>query len=338
MLPHQFQELLEKNSRGECTPQEEQFINDWYNNIGNSEDLSFSEEAKAIIEEKLWSAIKPQPSPKGRWLSLPRVAAIISIPLLACVGFYVFRQSSTPFSAPDQSESLASKDASITHIFNESTAAREVILSDGSRVTLQPRSELVFAKNFTGDTREVTLKGEAFFRVTRDPDHPFMVYANEVVTRVLGTCFNVKAYENDKEVTVAVKSGKVSVYAKKEMASRVRVFESPEVILTPNQQIVYNRSKDVVLKQLVEKPEIIIRNSTLFRMQFDNTEVAEIFGVLEENYGVEIRYDKDIMKACKLTTSMSDEGLYERIEVICKAIGASYSMEDAVITIKSNGC
>jgi transmembrane sensor len=112
----------------------------------------------------------------------------------------------------------------------------------------------------------------------------------------------------------------------------------PEVILTPNQQLVYHREKKVASRQLVANPEIILPNSDLFNMKFENAQVEEIFHVLEENYGVEIRYDKDALKNCRLTTSMSDEGLYERIEIICRAIGASYSCDEAVITIRSNGC
>jgi hypothetical protein len=224
-------------------------------------------------------------------------------------------------------------------IHNRGTIPRKVRLSDGSVVILQPSSEITIADDFGGINREVRLKGEAFFRVTRDTSKPFVVYSNEVVTRVLGTCFNVRAYESDREITVAVKSGKVSVYAgKSKTSSNHKNHKAKEVILTPNQQIVYHRISEEVFKKLVEKPEIILPNSNLFRMQFENAEVAKIFAVLEENYGVDIRYDKDLLNNCKLTTSMSDEGLYERIEVICKAIGASYSISDAVITIRSNGC
>lgn len=341
MLLNQFQALLEKYSRGACSPQEEQLIIDWYNNLGKSENILLSKEDKVILEEKLWSAINPDPSHKIKWRPLLKFAAVITIPLLAGFGFYLNRQSLAPLIVPTQEEALASKHP-VTRVFNEGITSREIALADGSLVILQPESEIRFDKDFTNEIREVHLKGEAFFKVKPDPRRPFMVYTNEVVTRVLGTSFNIKAYENDREITVAVKTGKVSVYANTNNESNSRksnMFESQEVILTPNQQMVYNRVREVVSKQLVKKPEIILPNSNLFRMQFDNAEVTKIFQVLEENYGVEIRYDKNIMNACKLTTSMSDEGLYERIEVICKAIGASYSVnDDAVITIKSNGC
>lgn len=340
MLPTQFQklidELLEKSSRGACSPQEEQFLQDWYNNIGDSENIRFNKETKAVIEERLWAAINPKkPNNIKRWM---KAAAIISIPLLVCFGFYFNRQSLFSYIASSRNEAPASG-STLTRVINENITVREITLSDGSTVILQPLSEIHFSKDFAkNDIREVHLKGEAFFKVKRDSLLPFMVYANEVVTKVLGTSFNIRAYENADEIIVAVKTGKVCVYARSEYGAKNNIADSNEVILTPNQQMVYNRNREEASKQLAEKPEIILPNSNLFKMQFENVEVNKIFQVLEENYGIEINYDENTLKACKLTTSMSDEGLYERIEVICKAIGASYSVKDAVITIKSNGC
>jgi transmembrane sensor len=66
--------------------------------------------------------------------------------------------------------------------------------------------------------------------------------------------------------------------------------------------------------------------------------VVKIFEVLEENYGVDFVFDEKLLFECALTTSFTDEGLYERIEVICRAIGAQYEIENAAIVIKSNGC
>jgi hypothetical protein len=73
-------------------------------------------------------------------------------------------------------------------------------------------------------------------------------------------------------------------------------------------------------------------------MKYDATPVTKIFQVMEENYGIEIEYDENTMAACSLTTSMAEEGLYERIEVICQAIGAKYEMIDGKIIVSSNGC
>jgi hypothetical protein len=216
------------------------------------------------------------------------------------------------------------------HIVNNTSKPSSVQLADGSTVTLQPRSEITFAKSFDGPLREVRLSGEAFFNVNRDVSRPFRVYSEDVVTQVLGTSFTVKAYQGDKKVTVAVSSGKVQVYAKK--------AEEKPVILVPNQQAVYDKNKDEVVREVVEHPAIILPRSNLFRMSFDEQPVSKIFDVLEENYGIDIVYDKEALTKCSLTTAMSDEGLFERIEVICKALKATYRVNDGVILIDSPGC
>src|SRR5690606_635463 len=148
------------------------------------------------------------------------------------------------------------------------------------------------------------------------------VFTREVVTKVLGMSFTIRVNEKDREITVAVKSGKVRVY------TNTRDEENPtnSVTITPNQKIVYNRETSEISKQLVEKPEIVLEKPTLFEMKYDGVSVIRIFQVLEENYGVEIDFDEALWNECVLTTKMSDEGLMERIEIITKAIGATYSV------------
>jgi len=337
MRQDQFQKLLEKFSQGLCTPEEEQFIIDWYDRMDQADVPSLDSEDRDRLQESIWAAIKPEQTiSRKRWPLVLRAAAI-SLPILACIALYFSRPSLDSLLAPVK-EVITDATASEKLYRNDGIKPLRVALDDGTHVLLQPASELSVSKDFGKNTREVELKGEGFFEVSRDVTRPFLVYTNEVVTRVLGTSFSVRAYDDDKEIIVAVRTGKVSVYANKKKTSH-QGMQSTEVILTPNQKVVYHRVREVISKKLVDEPEIVLPNSDLFRMQFENADVSEIFDVLAENYGVAISYDKEILRNCKLTTSMSDEGLYERIEVICKAIGASYSIDDdAVITIKSKGC
>ena len=85
-------------------------------------------------------------------------------------------------------------------------------LQDGSTVILEPGGEFRYNEKFL-NPREVYLSGDAFFEVTKDASRPFLVYANEITTKVLGTSFRIKANQGEKEIVVAVKTGKVSVMA-----------------------------------------------------------------------------------------------------------------------------
>lgn len=211
-----------------------------------------------------------------------------------------------------------------------------VTLPDGSRVTLEKNSRLSFVRDFNGSSRKVYLSGAAFFEVTKNPGKPFMVYANELVTKVLGTSFSVSAFEEDQRVTVAVKTGKVSVFANKYVNN-----EDPEtkgLILVPNQQVAFSRDKETLIRSLVSMPKIIVPQEDLKHFTFNNAQVSSIFNALEEVYGVEILYDEELMSDCRLTTSLFDETLFERLDVICEAVGATYKVVDAQVVIFGRKC
>jgi ferric-dicitrate binding protein FerR (iron transport regulator) len=87
----------------------------------------------------------------------------------------------------------------------------DYVLPDGSVVTLNSRSKIVFPKQFKGEIREVTITGEAFFEVKPNPEKPFVINAGEAKIKVLGTSFNVSAYPENEKVEVVVESGRVEV-------------------------------------------------------------------------------------------------------------------------------
>jgi ribosomal protein L30E len=205
-------------------------------------------------------------------------------------------------------------------------------------IALQPKSSIEYPEKFSKSERTVVLRGEAFFDVAKEKDRPFLISAADVTVKVLGTSFNVMAYDGAKEISVAVKTGKVSVSAKAKNTSAVQNTSNKEVILTPNQEAVYNTTEEHFLTKLVDKPVIVLETPTLFETQYDGAPVVKILNVLEQNYGIDIQYDPDALSNCILTTSMAEEGLYERIQIICRAIGAEYEINDTKIFIKSDGC
>lgn len=98
---------------------------------------------------------------------------------------------------------------------NQSQQAMQFQLEDGTVITLQPKSKLIFPDHFATDIREVKLEGEAFFQVARNTHRPFYVYHQNLVTHVLGTSFNVKSFRNNSFIEVAVRTGRVEVYERK---------------------------------------------------------------------------------------------------------------------------
>ncbi|WP_449435350.1 FecR family protein [Pedobacter steynii] len=84
-------------------------------------------------------------------------------------------------------------------------------MSDGTKVKLNAGSTFTYPEVFSASSREVTLKGEGFFEVQKNPKRPFLVHTDKFIVKVLGTVFNVKAYATDKKVETTLLSGKILV-------------------------------------------------------------------------------------------------------------------------------
>lgn len=113
--------------------------------------------------------------------------------------------------------SNASKEETINQIIVPYGHRHEITLSDGTHIYLNSGSRLVFPAKFSGSKREVCLLGEGYFEVSKNPDKPFIVKTNFVDIKVLGTVFNISAYEDEQIATTVLVEGKVTVSQKNKM-------------------------------------------------------------------------------------------------------------------------
>jgi hypothetical protein len=221
---------------------------------------------------------------------------------------------------------------------NTSDKLMVITLSDGSSIILHKGAKISYPKKFNHEKREVVLSGEAFFEIAKDPNKPFYVYTNNVVTKVLGTSFLIQEDKNTKDVKVIVRTGKVSVFTRnEENLEKNDNSNLSGLVLTPNQQVEFNAKNQHLVRTLVETPEVITVPSVQ-QFNFEKTSIADVFSTLEKFYGVKIIYDAEVMKNCYLTASLEDEPLFEKLLLICKTIGARYEVIDAQIIIYSSGC
>ncbi|WP_138989720.1 FecR family protein [Larkinella sp. C7] len=223
---------------------------------------------------------------------------------------------------------------------NRTSKPVRVTLPDGSTVRLQPNSRIQHVAGFGQQVRAVVLTGEAFFDVVPNPKVPFLVYARDVVTRVVGTSFTVKAYDDLPQVTVAVRTGRVTVYSRKELEQQ-RNVEKPEVtgvVLTPNQQVVFNAKQEIFRKELVENPVFIAKNAASVSFEFDDVPLTEVFRRIEETYEIDIVYNESLLQKCSLTASLTGLSLYEQLRLISKSLQGSYEVTDGKVLILATGC
>jgi transmembrane sensor len=223
---------------------------------------------------------------------------------------------------------------------NHSPESMRVDMEDGSTITIAPGGRIRYPKKPDAGKREVYLEGEAFFDIAKDPGQPFFVYANELITKVLGTSFNIEAYHDSNEVTVEVKTGRVAVFAESDPAVKEKISSSglQGVVLRPNQKIIYTRDEVRLVKTLVEKPEMIVAKAGTPQFEFEDTPVSDVFEKVGKAYGIDILYDENLLKDCPLTATLDNQTLHDKLSIICKAVEASYEILDGQIIIYSKGC
>lgn len=228
----------------------------------------------------------------------------------------------------------------LVEVINDDKVEKLVSLPDGSQVRLSPLSRLSYPKVFASSTREVYLSGEGFFEVTKNPKKPFLVYANELVTKVLGTSFWVRAFDKAEKVEVIVKTGKVSVYSTEELEEKATSTQLSGTILTPNQQVIFDRKDENIEKTLVSAPAPIVAAAPqkITGLTFNSASVSQAFEALSQTYGIDILYEKEVVKNCEISAEFINESFYEQLDLICKAIDATYQVVNAQIVIQGRGC
>lgn len=215
-----------------------------------------------------------------------------------------------------------------------------IMLSDGSSVLLQPNSTLRYPPQFDGSERKVYLVGDGFFEISKNPEKPFYVYANELVTKVVGTSFRVKAFTNRKNVEVVVRTGKVNVTA----TQSGKNSKKEEVLLLPNQGVRFARQSGVFekIEDLTQEKDLTRDLSNIEKLSFEfaDVPVTQIFRTIEQAYLVKIDFPSEKLADCYLTTSLNDQPLAEKLKIICESLGqrTSYYMNENHITIQSDGC
>jgi len=263
------------------------------------------------------------PVPHRSFIQRQGWRAAAAVLLLAIAGTLLIPSGKERKPSTSAYAAVASSPA-FTEIVNGSARTMSLVLPDGSSVLLAIGSRISYANHFdSGNARDIYLSGEAFFKVAGNPRRPFRVIANEIVTKVLGTSFSVRCFEKDTTISVIVRTGKVSVSG---------------IIVTPNQQLVYQRPDKKFQKSLVESPSSILPQPPDHSMVYEDKPVEQVFDQLGKCYGINIVYDNELLSKCTVTADLTNESFYRKLDLICTAIGARYELLDGQVVIQSDGC
>ncbi|WP_344822032.1 FecR family protein [Rurimicrobium arvi] len=179
-------------------------------------------------------------------------------------------------------------------------------LPDGSAVTLNKNTQLVYPRHFSSGNRTVTLKGEAFFSVAPDKQHPFIITANDVVVKVVGTSFNVKS--DNRRTEVIVESGLVDVSNKNQ---HVRVAPRERALVESAASAPVKAYSNDKLYNYYRTHEFIC----------DHTPLSRLVSVLSEVYGVQISVADPEKAAMPITATFKNERLNDVLTVVSETLG-----------------
>ena len=179
-------------------------------------------------------------------------------------------------------------------------------LPDGTIVYLNSESFLSYPSRFNGDFRKVTLSGEAYFEVAKDPEKKFILSTtHQSQIEVLGTCFNVEAYEQNTEVITTLIEGKVDFMFEKDAGVK-------HVFLSPREKLVYDSETDKVrLYKTSGKSELAWKDGEVV---LDNTPLEEALWMLEKRYSVKFVIKNEKLKNSSFTGTFTNQRLEKILE------------------------
>ena len=195
-------------------------------------------------------------------------------------------------------------------------------LADGTRVWVNSASEVRFPNCFSGERREIYVKGEVYLEVARDEKHPFIVYTGENEVRVLGTRFNLTAYPDEQKVITTLVEG--SVEFRNDQSS---------VRLKPGEQSVLNRATNKLEKQ---KVDVSIYTSWVSgTYEYERSPLSDITRQLSRWYDVQFIYESTEFSNHPFTGVVKrDQSLEEVLSIIEKTTNIRFKISGRTIIIK----
>lgn len=235
-----------------------------------------------------------------------------------------------------------------SHVYTVKPGQRmKIQLPDGTGVWLNAGSKMSYAGDFKGEKREVQLSGEAFFDVAADKNRPFIIHTHTIDLRVLGTAFNIRSYEDERETEAALVRGAVEV--------TLRNDPGKKIILKPKEKILVNscRNDSAVYtltgpKSTEESPLIVLSKIRYWgrdssnnlesawvknRLVFDKETLDNIAGKIERWYNVQINITDSGLNEATYTGVFENEKLEEVLEALRLTGGFHYSINGNTVTI-----
>ena len=337
-----FSQLLKEYLNNTCTEEERRIVDQWYELLDNGNE-AFPNVDLDKLETNLWKKVQistieknTEASPRRKKNILLRYAAAAClVGVISLIGFAVFPNKNKK--ASGESIITAKLQQGFLEETNNSDTARKIKLDDGSCLTIYPGSKLIYPKHFAKNKREVYLEGNAFFQVSKNPNRPFFVYSNQIVTQVLGTSFAI--HKKNQQVEVDVKTGRVAVYEDEDhILNDEDKQKSNGVIITPNQKVVYYQQERHFVTSIVDQPVAVEKptnkKSGEITFNYSDTPLSKVLQDLESTYELEIVLENEKLKNCLFTGDLHGQSIFNQLQSICLVFNSTYEIKGTKILLK----
>jgi len=321
----EIEALLPGYLSGDVSDQDRAMIENWRSEAPENEAL-YSESLKAwealtLLNEmeqfNSFEALKKvnskilQPKSGNLWIMFQRVAAILMLPLLVYSGFITIK---------NQPKNIPQEQVMMQKISSRQGMVTQFALADGTKVWLNSGSELQFPNRFNSNKREVILKGEAFFEVTRNEKQPFSVNANELKVEVLGTSFNVVSFDDDAQSEVVLVTGKVALSSEK--GQIVKEYGN----MIPGQRAIYQKEEQKVITEAVDVEKYIAwRDGNLI---FQDDSMEDVVKKLSRWFNVEITINDPEINNYIYKATFRNENLVQVLNLLKLSAPIDYRITD----------
>jgi ferric-dicitrate binding protein FerR (iron transport regulator) len=292
-------ELLEYSKIGQMadTDAEWSALGDRMKNIG------------AAVETKIVPLTPETGTRKPRFAWLKVAASVIVLMAVAAVLYYYFTRPRMV-------------------VYTADASSIEKVLPDGSVISLNKGSSIEFPSRFSGNTRNVKLKGEAFFKVTHDKTKPFIVSGGNVRVEVLGTTFNLNTCDIKGNLSVVLASGRISLYFSDRNADKI--------ILLPGEKAEVSAQNHMILKSVNDDPNFLAWKTK--RIVFDDMTLAKIVTTLNAVYHSHIILSDAAAGKCRVTATFDHQPVSSVLNVLKGTLDLKVSESGNTITLSGKPC
>ena len=308
MTNEEFDRIIDRYMADQATNEEKRLIESFFESQERRQpkpDKETSAELWRNIEEAIQEPV-PASSSSLRRATAAIACSLIVITILGYFGYHRYK---------NDKEELITKTAA--------NGERSIVtLTDGTKVYLNSGSAITFPKVFNNSLREVALTGEAFFEVTKNAQQPFIVRTGDLVTRVLGTSFNIQAFESD-DISVTVATGRVQVSQESALAGSSQQRSPQTILLDPSQRVSYHNHRFTLSYVDIDKA-IAWKDNTI---RFDETPLSAVARTLERWYDVNITFDNNDIVNCRINGQFKGQQLHE----VLRSIRYMYNIDYEII-------